>query len=86
MSPGLCDETVHVVLVEVDLDNPYNHGTPPQPQLVDGEHCVVKRVGLQDGFKEILDSGTPMPIMGLYLFAVGFELGAKSCGGTKAPS
>jgi 8-oxo-dGTP pyrophosphatase MutT (NUDIX family) len=77
MSPGLCDETVHVVLVEVDLSNPYNHGTPT-PELDPGEHVTVVRVGLQEGLKRLLDQGTNMPIMGLYLFALGYELGAAS--------
>lgn len=77
MSPGLTDESVHVVIVEVDLNNPYNHGTP-KPELDDGEHCIVQRVKLQDGLKLLLDQGTAMPIMGLYLFALGYELGAAS--------
>jgi len=86
MSPGVCDETVQVVLVEVDLSNPYNHGTPT-PALDPGEHVVVKRVRLQDGVKQLLDqqatltsndNNNKMPIMGLYLFAIGWELGASS--------
>lgn len=80
MSPGLCDETVHVVLVEVDLSNPYNHGTP-KPELDHGEHCTVQRVALQDGLKRLLDQGTSMPIMGLYLFALGYELGTAASAG-----
>lgn len=39
---------------------------------------MVKRVSLQEGMKQILDQGTAMPIMGLYLFALGWELGAAS--------
>ena len=74
MEPGLSDETVHVVVVEVDLDNPYNHGTP-KPELDDGEYVTVKRVSLKDGLQQMLDSGTAMPIEGLYLFALGLELG-----------
>jgi 8-oxo-dGTP pyrophosphatase MutT (NUDIX family) len=77
MSPGLTDESVHVVIVEVDLNNPYNQGTP-KPDLDVGEHCTVQRVKLQDGLKQLLDQGTAMPIMGLYLFALGYELGASS--------
>ncbi len=77
MSPGLTDESVHVVIVEVDLNNPYNHGTP-KPELDVGEHCTVQRVKLQYGLKQLLDQGTAMPIMGLYLFALGYELGAAS--------
>jgi ADP-ribose pyrophosphatase len=77
MSPGLTDETVHVVLVEVDLNNPYNQGTP-KPELDVGEHCIVERVSLQAGLKMILDQGSAMPLMGLYLFALGYELGVSS--------
>jgi 8-oxo-dGTP pyrophosphatase MutT (NUDIX family) len=77
MTPGLSNESVHVVVVEVDLDNPYNHGTPA-PRLDEGEHCVVKRLPLTAGLKEILDNeSNSMPIMGLYLFALGLEFGAN---------
>lgn len=77
MSPGLATETVHVVLVEVDLDNPYNHGTPAT-DLDDGEHVTLHRIPLDDGLKALLDQCPAMPIMGLYLFALGFQLGAAS--------
>jgi ADP-ribose pyrophosphatase len=88
MSPGLCDETVQVVLVDVDLSHPDNHGTPT-PQLDSGEFCTVRRVTLQQGMRDILEAslspnstsgGTarmPMPIMGLYTFALGYELGQQ---------
>jgi 8-oxo-dGTP pyrophosphatase MutT (NUDIX family) len=76
MSPGLTDETVHVVVVEVDLDNPYNHGTP-QPDLDVGEFVTVKRVSLQEGVQELLNAGSSMPIQGLYMFALGLELGRR---------
>ena len=74
MSPGLTDETIHCVLVEVDLDNPYNHGTP-KPELDDGEHVKIQRVDLRKGLKRVLDEGEGMPIMGLYLFSLGLDLG-----------
>ena len=77
MAPGISDESVHVVIVEVDLDNPYNFGTP-KPELDDGEYVTVKRVSLKDGLKNILDNGTSMPIQGLYLFALGLELGSST--------
>eukprot|EP00977_Amphora_coffeiformis_P004981 scaffold1060_cov196-Amphora_coffeaeformis.AAC.13 len=73
MSPGLTDESVHVVVVTVDLDNPYNHN--PQPELDDGEHIVLKRVSLKEGFQTVMDQGTGMPIEGAYLFALGLEIG-----------
>lgn len=75
MSPGLTDETVHVVVVEVDLSNPYNQS--PKPELDDGEHVTVKRVGLNAGLKQVLEEGQGQPIMGLYLFALGLELGSS---------
>ena len=77
MSPGLATETVHVVLVDVDLDNPYNHGTPAT-DLDDGEHVTLHRIPLDDGLKALLDQCPAMPIMGLYLFALGFQLGSAS--------
>lgn len=76
MSPGLCDETVQVVVVEVDMSNPYNQN--PKPQLDPGEHVTVQRVPLQQGIQRLMDQGTSMPIMGLYLFAIGYELGAAN--------
>ena len=75
MSPGLATETVHVVMVQVDLDDPANRGTP-KPELDDGEHVTLHRVPLDEGIKTLLDRCPAMPIMGLYLFAVGFQLGA----------
>ena len=79
MSPGLTDESVHVVLVEVDLDNPYNQGVP-EPELDDGEHVTVRRIELTRGLQAVLDDGEAMPIMGLYLFAMGLQLGADLFG------
>ena len=77
MSPGLTDESVHIVIVEVDLDNPYNFGAPTQ-KLEEGEYIKVKRVNLMDGLKKVLDDeAESMPIMGLYMFYIGLELGSK---------
>jgi 8-oxo-dGTP pyrophosphatase MutT (NUDIX family) len=73
MSPGLTDETVIAVMVTVDLDNPYNQN--PKAELDDGEHIVLKRVSLKDGIKQVLDQGSSMPIDGLYMFALGLDLG-----------
>jgi 8-oxo-dGTP pyrophosphatase MutT (NUDIX family) len=84
MSPGVTDESVHIVLVHVDLDNPYNQGTPHQ-QLDDGEYVKVKRVGLRDGLKEVLEKGQSMPIEGLYLFALGLDLGLELGGSGSTP-
>jgi 8-oxo-dGTP pyrophosphatase MutT (NUDIX family) len=83
MSPGVTDESVHVVVVTVDLDNPYNKDPHPEPE--DGEHIRVKRVSLKEGIQQLLDQGTSMPIEGLYLFALGLELG-KSIGSDSSKS
>ena len=72
MSPGICDETVKLVLVLVDLDAPEN--LTPTQELEEGEFCVVKRVPLS-GLREQLDASTRMSIEGLYLFALGLEIG-----------
>lgn len=74
MSPGMTDETVHIVVVDVDLSNPYNKGTPKQ-ELDEGEHVIVKRVGLKEGLTKVLEGEGGMPIEGLYLFSLGLELG-----------
>ena len=58
------------------LDNPYNHGTSQQ-ELDEGEHVTVKRVGLRDGLREVLEEGRGIPIEGLYLFALGLDLGLE---------
>mmetsp|Transcript_20880 Transcript_20880/g.51768 ORF Transcript_20880/g.51768 Transcript_20880/m.51768 type:complete len:294 (-) Transcript_20880:2421-3302(-) len=78
MSPGLCDETVKCVVVTVDLDNPYNdpNGALFEATPDEGEHIKVHRVSLRDGFQKLLDHGSsPMAIQGLYLFAMGLEIG-----------
>ncbi len=78
MSPGLCDETVQCVVVTVDLDNPYNdpNGALFEATPEEGEHIKVHRVSLKDGFQKLLDQGSsPMAIQGLYLFAMGLEIG-----------
>ena len=75
MSPGLCDETVQVVVVDVDLDAPENRD--PAQQLDPGEFVVVRRVPL-DAMREVLDAGAAMPIEGLYLLAIGLEVGRRS--------
>jgi 8-oxo-dGTP pyrophosphatase MutT (NUDIX family) len=76
MSPGMSSSSAHCVLVEVDLDNPYNHDTP-KADLDDGESITLKRVDLKEGLKSVLDSGDSMPHMGLYLFAMGLDLGSS---------
>lgn len=75
MSPGMCDETVKVVVVEVDLDHPSNKS--PKQQLEEGEFCVVRRVPLPQLQQELDAKSSCMPIEGLYLMAQGILLGMK---------
>ena len=88
MSPGITDETVYMIVVDVDLDDPRNDN--PIQHLEDGENVVVRRVPLTTGLREYLDkensksSGSNgntdrycMPISMLYSFALGLEMGAQ---------
>lgn len=75
MSPGMCDETVRLVVVDVNLDAPANRS--PKQQLEDGEFCVTRRVPMAQ-LRELLDaeSTSKMAIEGLFLFALGYEMGS----------
>ena len=72
MSPGICDETVRIVVVDVDLTRPENQN--PEQELDEGEYCVVRRVPLSE-LRELLSSSSHMSIEGIMLFAWGIELG-----------
>lgn len=91
MSPGLCNETVHVVLVDVDLKDPRNINATPD--LDEGEFCTVRRVSLDTGLKTLLldgegssSSNNKMPLMGLYMFALGWELGRQQSSSSPSSS
>lgn len=75
MSPGLTDETIQVVVVNVDLDDKRNKN--PIQKLEDGEIVIVKRAPLTKTLKQLLGKSTSMPIAMLYTFAIGLEIGAK---------
>lgn len=75
MSPGLSDETVQIIVVNVDLDDPQN--IDPEQHQDEGEQITVKRVGLTAALKDALGESDSMPISLLYGFALGFELGQK---------
>ena len=75
MTPGLTDETVQIVVVNVDLDDPRNN-KPVQKQEA-SESIHVKRVPLTKGLKQVLSNSSSMPISLLYSFAIGLEMGAK---------
>jgi len=80
MSPGLADELVQVVIIQVDCTRLENQNQPKQ-HLDDGEDITLHRVPLTSGLRSMLEQQqqqskkTCIPIMGLYMFAVGFELG-----------
>ncbi|CAE7470860.1 unnamed protein product [Symbiodinium sp. CCMP2456] len=75
MSPGLCDEMIRLVVVEVDLDRPENQS--PEQQLEETERIAVRRVPLDQLLQELeaLTREGCMPIAGLHFLAVGLRLG-----------
>ena len=75
MSPGFSDETIQIVVVNIDLDDPRNKN--PKQELDSGEAVVVKRVPLSLALKDALGKSESMPISMLYSFALGLEIGAK---------
>ena len=96
----MTDESMRVVVVDVDLDAPAN--VNPAQMLDEGEYCTVRRMNsrvngrptrtaraqvrrvplsaLRDGLDA---SDAPMPFAGLYMLALGVQLGADL--GTRAP-
>eukprot|EP00560_Eucampia_antarctica_P007571 CAMPEP_0197827032 /NCGR_PEP_ID=MMETSP1437-20131217/3909_1 /TAXON_ID=49252 ORGANISM="Eucampia antarctica, Strain CCMP1452" /NCGR_SAMPLE_ID=MMETSP1437 /ASSEMBLY_ACC=CAM_ASM_001096 /LENGTH=230 /DNA_ID=CAMNT_0043427735 /DNA_START=70 /DNA_END=762 /DNA_ORIENTATION=+ len=75
MSPGMIDESVVCVLVHVDLDDPQNQN--PKANCDEGEFITIQRVPMDQAMQSLLDSSHNMPIMGLYLFSLGFHLGLQ---------
>lgn len=75
MSPGMCTETVQIVVVNVDMEDPRNIN--PVPEQEEDESILVRRVPLTLGLKKAMGTNSAMPISLLYSFAVGLELGAK---------
>jgi 8-oxo-dGTP pyrophosphatase MutT (NUDIX family) len=75
MSPGVCDETVKLVVVDVDLDSKANQN--PSQALEETEFISVTRVPVGSLTAELrrLEAEGAMPIEGLYLLAVGLEMG-----------
>lgn len=77
MSPGISDETVKLVVLEVDLDRPENQ--TPRQDLDEGEFIQVRRIPLAKLPTELrkLEAQGVMPITGLYTFALGIELATR---------
>lgn len=76
MTPGLTDETIQMVVVNVDLDDEKNKN--PVQMLEDTEEISLSRVPLLGGLRKLMETNTEeMPIAMLYSFALGLELGLK---------
>lgn len=75
MSPGLCDESINMIVVNIDLDQKENQN--PTQMLDEGEDILLKRVDLFDGLKEAMKDEKQMPVSMLYSFVLGLELGRK---------
>ena len=75
MSPGLCDETINIVSVNVDMDDELNKN--PKQNLDEGEFIKTKTVSLDSTLQKILDDGvaTNIPISILYAFSLGLKMG-----------
>ena len=76
MSPGLTDESVKLVVVDVDLDAPANAN--PTQALEETEYIQVSRVPVASLASEIkkLEAEGSMAMEGLFLLALGLEMGA----------
>jgi 8-oxo-dGTP pyrophosphatase MutT (NUDIX family) len=74
LSPGVCDESVRMVLVAVDLDAPEN--ADPKAQQDEGEDIEVEVVKLSELVDRLqqLDHEGYMVFTGVYTFAVGMEV------------
>mmetsp|Transcript_52987 Transcript_52987/g.105140 ORF Transcript_52987/g.105140 Transcript_52987/m.105140 type:complete len:252 (+) Transcript_52987:93-848(+) len=77
MSPGLCDETIKLVVVDVDMDDAVNK--KPKQALEESEFIVVKRVPLHSLASEVcrLEAEGALPFVGLHLLALGLQMGQQ---------
>ena len=77
MSPGLTDESVKLVVCEIDMDRPEN--IKPVQHLEESEFIRVLRVPVRTLSSELsrLEAEGAMPMEGLHLLAVGLALGWK---------
>jgi len=74
MCPGLCDESVKLVMVDVDLDTTENQR--PQQALEETEFISVTRVNFRHLGEELekMEAEGAIPIMGLWMLALGAQL------------
>lgn len=75
MSPGLTNEMIMIVVVNVNPDDPTNKN--PKPKFDDGEFVTTRRVPLLQTLKNLQNNNVDkgMPISLLYSFALGVEIG-----------
>ena len=75
MSPGLSDESVKLVTVDVDLDAPENR--TPEQALEETETIQVRRVPLNSLAVELerLQAAGAMPWTGLFMLVAGLRMG-----------
>ena len=75
MSPGLCDETCQLVVVEVDLSNPSNQNPVAQPE--ETEFITVTKVPLHQLHERVLalEGEGCITIGMLHLLSFGLQLG-----------
>lgn len=74
MSPGMVDECVKLVVVEVDLDAPAN--VAPEQKLDESEFIDVVRVPVRELLPSLrtMEEQGKVPFVGLYGLAVGLQL------------
>ena len=71
MSPGLTDESVVVTMIHVDMPQ------TPEAENEESEFITVQKVPFDQALTTLLSQSASMPIMGLYLFSLGYQLGHK---------
>lgn len=78
MSPGITDESVKLVVIDVNLDD-HGNETPTQA-LEDGEFITVQRVPVKSLASELvkLEATGAMPMEGLHMLALGLQMGCLS--------
>jgi len=78
MSPGICDETIHLCVVNVDLDAPVNQ--TPKQDAKESKCIRVHRVPLAELLPTLkrMESEGLIPFSGLYTLATGLSLGQVS--------
>ena len=83
MSPGMCDETIRLCVVDVDLDAPPNR--TPRQQLEESEFIKVHRVPVKQLLTRLkaMEGDGLMPIGGLFLLATGLAIGQAAGSGSQ---